>query len=78
MKCMMCSGNLKKKTAEHKEFGVSFGNYKGLVCDKCNEVFYGSNTALKIQAKSKELGLFGLNKKTKVAEVGNSLAIIIF
>ena len=31
----------------------------------------------KIQARSKELGLFGLAKKTKVAKVGNSLAIRI-
>lgn len=77
MKCIICNGDLKEKIVEHKEVGVLLGKYKGLVCSKCNEVFYDAETAAKIQAKSKELGLFGLAKKAKVAEVGNSLAVRI-
>ena len=74
----MCdTGNLKVKTVEYKEFGISLGKYKADVCTKCGEAFFDSETAKKIQAKSKELGLFGLAKKTKVAKVGNSLAIRI-
>ena len=48
-----------------------------MVCIKCNETFFDAVVAEKIQAKSKEQGLFGLSKKTKVAKVGNSLAIRI-
>ena len=78
MKCVMCDkGTLKENTVDYKEFGISLGKYKGKVCNNCGEVFFDSALAKKIQAKSKELGLFGLAKKTKVAKVGNSLAIRI-
>lgn len=77
MNCVICNGNLKEKNVEHKEFGVSIGIFKAKVCTKCNDTFYDSETAKKIQAKSRELGLFGLAKKTRVAQVGNSLAIRI-
>lgn len=78
MKCVMCNGQLEEKLVEHKEFGISFGKFKANVCSKCNEIIFDSKTADKIQEKSKELGLFGLaSKKTKVALVGNSLAVRI-
>ena len=77
MKCILCKGNLNQQIVEHKEFGVSLGKFKALVCSSCGETFYDSETANKIQTKSRELGLFGLAKKTKVAQVGNSLAIRI-
>ena len=78
MKCVMCGkGTLEEKTVEHKEFGVSLGKFKAQACPSCGEAFFDSDTAKKIQAKSKERGLFGLAKKTKVAQVGNSLAVRI-
>ena len=78
MKCVMCEkGILKQKMVDYKEFGVSLGKHKADVCTKCGEIFFDSEIARKIQAKSKELGLFGMAKKTKVAKVGNSLAIRI-
>ncbi len=74
----MCNkGNLAEKIVDYKEFGVSLGRYKGSICTNCGETFFDSEIAKKIQAKSKEFGLFGLAKKTKVAKVGNSLAIRI-
>ncbi len=74
----MCGkGTLEERTVEHKEFGVFLGKFKAQVCPSCGEAFFDSDTAKKIQTKSKELGLFGLAKKTKVAQVGNSLAIRI-
>ena len=62
---------------EYQELGIFLGKYKGNVCNKCGEIFFDSETARKIQSKSKELGLFGLTRKSKVAKVGNSLAIRI-
>ena len=74
----MCGkGKLEEKIIEHKEFGISLGKFKATVCTACGEAFFDSDIARKIQAKSKELGLFGLAKKTKVAQVGNSLAVRI-
>lgn len=77
MKCVLCKGKLEEKIVEDKEFGVSLGRFKANVCSNCGEVYYDSEVAKRIQSKSKELGLFGLAKRTKVAQVGNSLAIRI-
>ncbi len=78
MKCIICDkGTLEEKMIDYKEFGVSLGRFKGSSCNNCGEIFFDSETARKIQAKSKEMGLFGLSKRTKVAKVGNSLAIRI-
>ncbi len=78
MKCVLCNGNLEHKTVEYTEFGVSLGSFKGQICTRCDETFFDAETVDKIQARSKELGLFGLSaKKTKVAQVGNSLAVRI-
>ncbi len=75
MKCIMCGGKTEEQMVEHKEFGVIVGKFKGAVCIKCGETYFDEQTATMIQNKSKQLGLFGLAKKAKVAEVGNSLAI---
>lgn len=75
MKCVFCNSATEEKLVDYAEIGVSLGKFKAQVCTKCGETFFDSETAEKIQAKSKELGLFGLAKKIKVAEVGNSLAI---
>jgi len=75
MKCIACNGKTVTKTVPYKEFDIFLGNYKANVCKKCNEVYFDEATVDKIQQKSKELGLFGLSKKVKVAEIGNSIAI---
>ena len=73
----MCNGKTMSKTVEHKEFGVSLGSFPASVCEKCSEIYFDEKTAETIQKKSQELGLFGLAKKVKVAEIGNSIAIRI-
>ena len=77
MKCVICNGETVKKNAEYKESGVSVGNFNAYVCQKCGETYFDEKTAEKIQNKSKQMGLFGLAKKAKVAEIGNSIAIRI-
>lgn len=77
MKCVICCGKTISKLVDHMEFGISLGRYQAQVCKKCNETFYDEKTVEKIQQKSKELGLFGLARKVKVAELGNSIAIRI-
>ena len=73
---MKCNGTLKEKTVEHMEFGVPLGMFKALGTS-CGEVFYDSAAVDEIRRKSKQRGLFGLAKRTKVAQVGNSFAIPI-
>src|SRR3989344_3959902 len=77
MKCIICYDETVKRNVEHKEFGILLGNFKADVCKKCGEVYFDEETAEKIQQKSKKLGLFGLARKAKVAEIGNSIAIRI-
>ena len=77
MKCVICGGKTARKNVEYKEFGVSLGNFNADICRKCGETFFDEKTAEKIQQKSKQLGLFGLAKKAKVAKIGNSIAIRI-
>ncbi|MBI4141144.1 YgiT-type zinc finger protein [Candidatus Woesearchaeota archaeon] len=77
MRCILCGGKTIEKIVAHAEFGVLIGDFKSSVCEKCGETYFDEKTAGKIQEKSKELGLFGLAKKVKVAEVGNSIAIRI-
>ena len=69
---------VEEKLVEYKEFGVSLEKFQAQVCGSCGEEFFDSKVVDKIQVKSKEKGLFGLAaKKTKVALVGNSLAVRI-
>lgn len=59
----MCEkGTLEEKLVEHKEFGISLGKFKANVCTSCGEAFFDSETAKKIQSKSKEHGLFGFQR----------------
>lgn len=77
MKCVMCNSGLREKLVEYEEYGTAFGKYKAKVCINCGEVYFDSETVDKIQEKSKKMGVFGIIKKAKVAQVGNSLAIRI-
>ncbi len=77
MKCIQCGGKTKAQNVDYKELGVFLGTYPALVCEQCGETYFEEKTAEKIQVKSKEKGLFGLARRTKVAEVGNSIAIRI-
>ena len=77
MKCVLCSGKTEPKLVDYQEMGVSFGKYNAEACGQCGEEFFDEKTAGEIQRKSRQLGLFGLARKAKVAEIGNSIAIRI-
>lgn len=77
MKCINCNYETIRKNIEYKELGISLGNFEAHVCEKCGETYFNEKTAEKIQQRSKQLGLFGLARKAKIAEIGNSIAIRI-
>ncbi len=77
MNCVLCRGKTVLKHVEYEELGVAFGKFKATVCQQCGEQFFDERVAEQIQQKSRELGLFGLARKTKVAEIGNSIAVRI-
>ncbi len=77
MKCILCNSDLEEKLIDYEEFGEKLGRFKAKVCKNCGEEFFDSATVDKIQTISKKRGLFGIIKRVKVAEVGNSIAIRI-
>lgn len=77
-KCPVCEqGTLKQTIEEHKMFGISLGKYPGEKCTSCGEVFTDSSAIEKIESVAKQKGIWGLEKKTKIAKAGNSLAVRI-
>ena len=77
-KCPICEkGVLKKAKVEEEMFGVSLGQYDADVCGKCGESFMGEAEMERMEAKAKELSVWGLGKKIKVVKSGNSLSVRI-
>ena len=77
-KCPICeNGTLRKGKVEEEMFGVALGRYDAEICDKCGESFLDQDAMHEIEAKAKELGLWGLAKNMKVIKSGNSLSVRI-
>ena len=78
VKCPICEkGTLKKGKIEEEMFGISLGKYDGEICDKCGESFLDESAVKKIEAKAKDVGIWGLAKNIKVIKSGNSLSVRI-
>lgn len=76
--CPVCSrGALRPKRVSESMFGVDLGRYDAEVCDACGEVFFTPPSVDRIQSRAKELGLWGLASKVKIARSGNSLVVRI-
>ena len=77
-KCPVCGkGDLRRKRVREEMFGIALGAYDAEVCDGCGEVFFTGESVDQIQARAKELGIWGLASKVKVARSGNSLVVRI-
>lgn len=77
-KCPMCNnGTLKKGKFEEEMFGISLGKYDAEICDKCGEAFFSTEAMEQMEAKAKELGIWGLAKNLKIVKSGNSLSVRI-
>ncbi|MEW5955092.1 MAG: YgiT-type zinc finger protein [Candidatus Micrarchaeota archaeon] len=77
MKCPVCEkGKLTVKEVDVVKHGIFVGHFKAEVCSACGEQIFSSPEATKIEAKMKELGLFGPEPST-VYKVGGNLAISI-
>jgi len=58
-------------------FGFDLGEYPAEVCDSCGESFVDQDAMEKIEARAKEVGLWGLARKVSIAKSGNSLVVRI-
>ncbi|MBI3052341.1 YgiT-type zinc finger protein [Candidatus Woesearchaeota archaeon] len=77
-KCYICEkGELLKKKVDVKPYGVSIGKFDAQVCTECNETFFSEQTSDKIDEVAKIKGLWGLEARTKIGQVGNSIDVKI-
>ena len=77
-KCPDCEqGHLRLKRVPEEMFGIVLGTYEAEVCDHCGGVFFTARSVDKISERAKELGLWGLASKVKVARSGNSIVVRI-
>jgi hypothetical protein len=78
MKCIECEkGRMKSEKVEYKQFGVSLGKFDALVCGRCSETIFEGKVSEEIEKKAKELGVFGLARRSKIGTSGNSLDVKI-
>lgn len=77
-KCYICEkGELVKKKADVKPYGISIGKFDAEVCTECNETFFSEQTSDRIDEVAKTKGLWGLEARTKIGRVGNSIDVKI-
>lgn len=72
-----CGGKLKKSVTEVEFFGIDFGIKPANICTKCGSEYISQEVMEEIEAEVKRRGLFGLEKRGRVAKSGNSLIIRI-
>jgi uncharacterized C2H2 Zn-finger protein len=78
VKCPVCGkANLRREKRRAEQDGFDLGVYVAEMCPSCGEVFWNQKDVVKMEQKAKEIGIWGLEQKTKVATVGNSLAVRI-
>lgn len=72
--CYECKrGKLEKKKVNYEIYGVNVGKFEAEVCNKCGEQFFSEEVSDKISGKTKELGLWGLESRTRIGVVGTTL-----
>ena len=76
-KCDECGGQLIKKRVDFKMYGEVVGRFPAEVCKKCGEVCFDEAISDKIDAVVKAKGLWGLETKTRIGKVGDSLDVRI-
>ncbi len=77
-KCYICGkGDLVKKKAEVKPYGISIGKFDAEICPVCSETFFNERVSDMIDETAKKRGLWGLESRTKIGRVGNSIDVKI-
>jgi len=78
VECPVCGkGRLRRGKVREVMFGIELGEYSAEICESCGESFVDQEAMKKIEARAKEMGLWGLAKKVSNAKSGNSLVVRI-
>jgi hypothetical protein len=76
IKCK-CGGRLKQSFTEVEFFGIDFGVKRANICTDCGSEYLPQEVMMGIENDVKRRGLFGLERRGRVAKSGNSLVIRI-
>jgi len=76
VKCK-CGGKLKRSHTEVEFFGIDFGVKQANVCTECGSEYLPQEVMEEVETEVKRRGLFGLERRGRVAKSGNSLVIRI-
>lgn len=76
-KCEECGGKIVKKKVDYIFLGENLGKFEAEICCKCGEQVFDEDVTKKISIIAKKKGLYGLAAKSKINQVGNSVAVTI-
>jgi len=74
-KCDECGGRIITKRVDYIIYGMNIGKFQAEVCNKCGEVCFDEDVSREITKKTKELGLWGLETRTRIGAAGSTLDI---
>jgi bifunctional DNA-binding transcriptional regulator/antitoxin component of YhaV-PrlF toxin-antitoxin module len=72
-----CGGRLKSSVTEVEFFGIDFGVRPADVCTECGSEYISQEAMEELEEEVKKRGLFGLERRGRIAKSGNSLVIRI-
>ncbi len=75
--CEECRGKIIKKNVDYFFLGENLGKFPAEVCTECGEQVFEEETTRKISAIVKQKGLWGLNDRARVNQIGGSIGITI-
>ena len=75
--CEECGGKIAKKKAIYIFLGETLGKFPAEVCTKCGEQVFDEEVTRQISDITRKKGLWGLNDKTKINQIGGSVGITI-
>ncbi len=74
-KCEECNGKILNKKVPYNIYDIKIGDFMAEICEKCGEICFSEEESKKITQKTKEMGLWGLESKTKIGKVGDALNV---
>lgn len=76
-KCPECEGKIQIRRISYVLLGVDIGKFPTIVCGDCKANFYEESVLDEIDQAAKNKGLWGLEHKTKINTIGNSLGVTL-
>ena len=64
-----------KEKIEYVQIGISLGKFDAYVCPACGEKLFEGHVSEQIEKRAKELGVWGLARKTSIGTSGSSLDV---